>query len=145
MATAFTTANVITELKGRKGTLAQILDLEDFAEAGKLADGLAQEFKGELKPTQLRKVFDSLKDIARGMKGRAADDALTKEDRSRILPLQPVLAYALGRELIPSKFYDLMSTCLSSDKMKTVGDFQRLDEFLTAILAYQKFHEKTKR
>ncbi len=139
-----TAENIVTELKARKQPLAQILDLEDFAEPGKLADGLAQEFRGELKPTQLRKVFAGIKDIARGMKGRTASDTLTKEDRSRILPLVPALAYARGRELIPEKFYNLMSTCLSNAKLNTVGDFQRLDEFLTAILAYQKFHEKSK-
>jgi CRISPR-associated protein Csm2 len=139
---SLTAANIVAEIKGRNATLSQIIHLDDFAERDMLADELAREFRGELKPTQLRKVFDSIKDIARSLKGRKASEALTSEDRSQILPLLPTLAYARGRDLIPQKFYDLMSLALSSSKMKTVEDFQRLDQFLTAILAYQKFYEK---
>jgi CRISPR/Cas system CSM-associated protein Csm2 small subunit len=31
--------------------------------------------------------------------------------------------------------------CLKPDKMKSVGDFRRLTQLLTAILAYQKYYE----
>jgi hypothetical protein len=37
-----------------------------------------------------------------------------------------------------------MRLCLSSNKLKKVGDLRVLMQLLTAILAYQKYHEKVK-
>ena len=112
------------------------LDPSEFAEENGLADSLAQKFKkDELKPTQLRKIFHALKQIERGIKIENPEDKL---DRTQIMKLLPELAYASGRGLIPKDFYDLMKTCLSSQKLKTNSDFMRLMDFLTAILAYHK-------
>ena len=54
--------------------------------------------------------------------------------------MAPEGSTAFGRNLVPKGFYDLMKMCLSQAKMQTVGDFRRLMEFLTALLAYHKFH-----
>ena len=112
------------------------LDPSEFAEENGLADSLAQKFrKDDLKPTQLRKIFNTLKQIERGVKIRKLEDSL---ERTQLVRLIPELAYASGRGLIPKSFYELMKMCLSPQKLKTNEDFMRLMDFLTAILAYHK-------
>lgn len=143
MAIQLNKENIIGELK-KQGTLSELLPLEQFAEPGKVADELAKDFKDKLKPTQLRKVFHALKEMERDFKGRKDDEKLRSEDKIKIYPLAPELAYARGRDLIPQDFYELMRLCLSSEKLDTIGDFRRLVQFLTAILAYHKYHEKGK-
>jgi CRISPR-associated protein Csm2 len=128
-----TAQEVIAKVESLK-RLAE-LDPKDFAEEQGYADVLAQAFGGTLKPTQLRKVFHSLKRIDLGLKGKPADTAL---DRAEVNRLIPELAYALGRQLIPREFYALMKACLGHQRMQTVGDFRRAMQFLTAILAYHK-------
>lgn len=145
----FTVNNVVSELQKQDDSLSKILQLEDFAEEGKLADNLAKHYLSDgdkLKATQLRRFFHAIKNIERGMKGKSGEDetALPKSVRAELLPLLPELAYARGRGLIPDDFYQLLKTCLSSQKLKTVADFKRLVAFLTAIMAYHKFHEGQK-
>jgi CRISPR-associated protein Csm2 len=133
--------NVVAELSKRPEPLSQVLEVEDFAEPGYLADRLARDYKGRLKATQLRRVFHTIKDIERGLRGDEKQP-LAQKERARILPLLPELAYARGRDLIPQDFYDLMKACMSAGKLKTVGDFRRLTRFLEAILGYHKYYEK---
>lgn len=123
------------------------LDSAKFADEDGWADTLAvffvqkdeKEKKERLKPTQLRKVFHALKDVERQCKGQKDD---TPFDIAKVLHLKPELAYALGRELIPKQFYDLMKECLTASKLKTVADYKRLVEFVTAILAYHKYRKE---
>lgn len=139
--------NIIEMLEKQNKPLSEVLEPEDFAEPGKLADQLAREFiedRDNLKPTQLRKIFHALKDIERPLKGKEKDKDLSPEARNKIILLVPELAYATGRELIPKKFYRLMRILLSSEKLKTGNDLERVVQFLTAILAYHKYHEKVK-
>lgn len=131
-----TAQQIIAKVEGLKH-LAE-LDPRDFAEEGGYAHLLAREFGGTLKPTQLRKVFHALKRIDLSLKGRPADATL---DRAEVNRLIPELAYALGRQLIPQKFYTLMKACLGHQRTQTVGDFRRAMELLTAVLAYQKLNE----
>lgn len=128
----------------QQGKLADLLAPADFAPEGLVADHLARDFKDKLNATQMRKVFHTIKRIERGLKGKLKEQPLGAEERSEISLLSPSLAYAVGRELLPKDFYDLMKTCLASDKMQTVEDFRRLTQLLTAILAYQKYHSKSK-
>jgi len=137
------TENILSELE-KQGSLAVLLPIEEFAEQGKLADQLAGEFRSSLKPTQLRKVFHAIKAIERRFKGKDGQKPLGQEDKIAIRLLVPELAYARGRDLIPQKFYELMRRCLSDQKLQTVGDFQRLAQLLTALLAYHKYHEKVR-
>jgi CRISPR type III-A-associated protein Csm2 len=136
---ALTKDNILQELD-KEGTLAVLLPLEEFAEPEQLADQLAQKFLRSLKPTQLRKIFHSLKAIERRFKGESEDRVLTSEEKTAIRLLIPELAYAGGRGLIPQEFYDLMRKCLSGPKLQTVGDLRRLTQLLTALLAYHKYH-----
>ena len=142
-----TSGTVINALKTRPGALSSILHLEDFAEPDGVADGLAQKWTrsgGEtLKATQLRRFFHAIKKVERSLKGRETEtQALPPEVRQQLLPVMPELAYARGRKLIPQDFYDLMKTCLQSEKLQTVQDFNVFVAFLTAILAYHKYHDK---
>jgi CRISPR-associated protein Csm2 len=141
-----TKANVLRELE-KQDTLTDLLPVEEFAGENKLADQLASEFaeiRPPLKPTQLRKVFHAIKTIERSFKGDEAGSPLEPQDKVAIRLLVPELAYARGRDLIPQKFYDLMRRCLGEQKLRTVGDVRRLAQFLTALLAYHKYHEKVR-
>lgn len=143
---ALTKDNIVDKLD-QQGTLTTLLPIEEFAEPEKLADQLADEFRTSrptLQPTQLRKVFHAIKAIERRFKGHDDSKQLDRKDKVDIRLLVPELAYARGRDLIPQKFYDLMRRCLSDQKLLTVGDFRRLAELLTALLAYHKYHEKVK-
>lgn len=137
-----TPQNIVETLEKHQGPLSAILHLEDFAEPGKLADGLAKGYRDRLKATQLRRFFHAIKNVERGMRGYRDEEPLPTEIRGRLLPLMPELAYAQGRGLIPRDFYGLMKACLSSQRLQTVGDFRLLTAFLTAILAYHKLYAK---
>jgi CRISPR-associated protein Csm2 len=132
-------ATKIDEILGKLKSLGRMADLNptDFAEEGGYADTLAQEFGRDLKSSQLRKVFGALKQVDIQGKRDPLDKPLARSEINRLIP---ELAYAFGRKLVPKGFYDLMKMCLSQTKMQTVGDFRRLMEFLTALLAYHKFH-----
>lgn len=141
------TKDNIEDQLDKQGALTTLLPIEDFAVPGKLADQLADEFRTSrpsLKPTQLRKIFHTIKDIERRFKADDDNKRLDPEDKVDIRLLVPELAYARGRELIPQKFYDIMRRCLSDQKLQTVGDFRRLAQLLTALLAYHKYHEKVR-
>jgi CRISPR-associated protein Csm2 len=140
---ALKTENILTELE-KKGTLSALLPIEEFAEQGKLADQLAEEFRTTLKPTQLRKIFHVIKAIERRFKSKDDSELLSSEHKISVRLLVPELAYARGRDLIPQKFYELMRRSLNDQKLQTVGDFRRLAQLLTALLAYHKYHEKVR-
>jgi len=123
--------------KIRKLQSMKELEPPEFCEENGYADILAKSFGKNLKPTQLRKFFHALKDVQRNLKKQSFD-------RKGIVKLLPELAYALGRELIPKQFYELMKVCLSAQRLKDDQDFERVMQFLTALLAYHKFHEKVK-
>lgn len=125
---AYEVKQVLEEVK--KLNSLKDLDPSKFCEEEGYADSLAKNFD-KLKPTQLRKFFHALKDIQRGLRAQ-------RFDRAKIIRLLPELAYASGRNLIPKEFYDLMKICLSEDKLKDIEDFEKLMDFLTAILAYHK-------
>lgn len=125
------------EILAKLERLSRMADFNpaDFAEEGGDADTLAREFGEELKSTQLRKVFGALKQVDIRVKSDPPDKPLPRSEINRLIP---ELAYAYGRGLVPQRFYKLMKLCLSHTKTKTVEDFRRLMEFLTALLAYHK-------
>lgn len=143
---ALTKDNILQELN-KNEPLSKLLPVEEFAEPGKLADKLAEEFytgKKPLNPTQLRKIFHAIKAIERRLKGKNDKDSLDVNTKGKIHLLNPELAYAFGRELIPEKFYQIMRRALSGQKLQNVEDFRHLSKFLTALLAYNKYYEKMK-
>lgn len=125
----------VEEIKERLRGLQTLEDLkrEDFAEEDGWAFALARKFRDKLKPTQLYKVFSRIKSEARRVRGKAAEEF----NRERILTLLPILAYSVGRGVLPKDFYDILKICLS--KVRTNGDFIRFTEFMEATLAYHKY------
>jgi CRISPR-associated protein Csm2 len=120
----------ITELKSMSA-----LKPEDYA----LEDGLADSFvaNSNIKATQLRKFFHAVKDIQREFKHEQ------KFDKSRVALMMPMLAYAVGRNVIPQTFYTLMELIFIK-KTTTLEDFESAVNFLEAVMAYHKYHEKMK-
>jgi len=145
MSIILTESTILEELK-KTGTLAELLDPEYFAEPGQVAERLAEKYvkSGELKPTQLRKIFHALKEKERSLKGKNDEEGLDPGTKAELRLFIPELAYACGRKLIPKDFYELMTLCLSSSKLQRVGDLRILMRFLEAVLAYHKYHEKIK-
>lgn len=132
--------NELKKCLNQKGPLAELLNPQDFASEGLVADQLARKFKEDLNPTQMRKVFHTFKRIERNLKGKGDDEPLSDKLQAEISLLGPDLAYAAGRGLLPKSFYGLLKLCLAGEKMQTVGDFRRLTQLLNAILAYQKYY-----
>ncbi len=137
---AIETLDDLKDRLSQAGALAELLNPQDFAPEGLVADKIAKQFKDKLKPTQMRKVFHTFKQIERGLKGQKGEAELEPALRAEISLLGPNLAYAAGRGLLPKPFYNVLKLCLSQEKMQTVADFRRLTELLTAILAYQKYY-----
>lgn len=112
---------------------------EKYAEEGGLAESFVLEIRGDLKPTQLRKVFHHIKDLQREIKQKP--EAF---NRAKLALIMPTLAYSVGRKLIPQEFYDLMKLCFGPEKCKTRADFESAANFLEAIMAYHKYHSTRK-
>ena len=139
-----TKQDLMNKLKDQQKTLKDIITPEDFADQGQVADDIAIELKDKMKPTQLRKFFHAIKEKERKVKGDKDNDDIPSAINTELRLLIPELAYAKGRKLITQDFYDLMRSCLSAEKLRTVGDLRVFMQFLTAILAYHKYHEKEK-
>ncbi|MBU1055682.1 MAG: type III-A CRISPR-associated protein Csm2 [Proteobacteria bacterium] len=110
----------------------------EFAPPEKWAHRIAKELYKDMKTTQLRKVFTKIKTLEIKVKGQKPDDKFNEPD---LYMLIPHLAYAKGRKLIPPVFYDMMKTIIGdgkNGKIKTVEDFRRFVDFMTAIIAYHK-------
>jgi CRISPR-associated protein Csm2 len=129
----------IKEILDEIKKLKSMADLspEKYAEEGGLAESFVRELKKdrrkEMKATQLRKVFHQVKDLKREFK-RPEDFS-----RGKIALIMPTIAYAVGRELIPPNFYELMKLCFGQDRCKTKADFDNAADFLEAIMAYHKY------
>lgn len=141
----------IREVKEKIQELSAMSELDPslFCEEEGLADSLIQKFKEQrkdLKPTQLRKVFQELKAIQRAVLRKIIVEEDKKlpfadEYRTKVVKLMPYLAYSVGRGLIPKDFYELIKLCLSTEKLKTYGDFLRVADFVETIMAYHKFRQ----
>jgi len=127
---------IISAIKA-KGSFGDVAVIE-FAPPEKWADTIAKD--QDMKTTQLRKVFTSIKQIELRVKGE--DDEKNFNDSSLFM-LVPHLAYAKARGFIKADFYELIKTIIGNGqngKIKKVKDFRRFSEFMTAIVAYHKFH-----
>jgi CRISPR-associated protein Csm2 len=114
------------------------LEVQEFALEGGLADQVVQAIgTASLKPTQLHKVFHTLKTMQQEVKKRA--NPSEPFDSAELLQLMPTLAYAVGRELIPKEFYQLLREVFDPKRLSTNADFLRAFEFVKAILAYHKY------
>lgn len=92
-----------------------------------------------MKTSQLRKVFSEIKRIELLIKGER-DEAIF--ENSDLLLLLPQMAYAKARDLIQPDFYEIIKLIIgkggNETKIKTVEDFRKFVELMTAIVAYHK-------
>lgn len=126
--------NIIDELD--KVKMLKDMNTKDFADENGYADIIARNSKKTLKTTQLRKFFGAIRDIEREKDWNRME--------AEFYLLKPKLANAIGRNLIPKDFYELMKVCMrkvdiGSDKDK-VKNFSKMVEFLEAIVAYHKYY-----
>jgi CRISPR type III-A-associated protein Csm2 len=135
----YTPQEVLEEIKKLKKMSE--LEPEKFGEEGGYADSLVsdEKFRKELKPTQLRKIFNELKSIYRRVK---KEEPTKSFDRKGVPKLLTMLAYTYGRGLIPKVFYEIMKEALKKDKIKTNEDFLRFHDFFEAILAFHKYRTR---
>jgi CRISPR-associated protein Csm2 len=132
----------IIDAINKKGSFGDI-EVTEYAPAGKWADVIAKDYLGkEMKTTQLRKVFTTIKQMDLKVKGKQDTDAFNDP---ALYMLIPNLAYAKARGFIKSEFYELIKAIVGdaqSSKIKKVKDFKRFSEFMTAIVAYHKQYSK---
>lgn len=118
------------------------LEILEFAPSGQWAESIAKSLGEKMKTTQLRKVFTAIKLIEQNVRSKKKDDLLNDPS---LYMLMPHLAYAKARKLINDDFYNLMKEIIGdakTGKIKTVKDFMRFTEFMTAIVAYHKQYGK---
>jgi len=122
------------------------MDAKCYAMEGGWAYIVAEDIQKKMKINQLRKFFDSVKHIKVNLKRYSDEDQLDniREVKQLKYDLFPELAYALARDLITERFYDLVTICLR-DKVTSVKDFSAFEKFLSAIVAYYKMHEWKKK
>ena len=133
-----TIQQITSELKALKSM--SDLSPERFAEEDGLAESFVRQIRGDLKTTQLRKVFHQVKNLK--LKYNKSDEEF---NRGQIALIMPTLAYSVGRGYIPKEFYDLMKICFGSEKCKTKADFNTAADFLEAIMAYHKYFTETEK
>ena len=128
----------------RQKSLTEVLKPKDFAIPGGTAEKIAEKLKKEgFKTTQLRKIFSMIKLLAERNKKKVSD-----EGKSLIYELYVLMAYANGREnmgkkLLPDDFYELLKVVLKAlENSNNPKDFETLENFITAIVAYSKHLER---
>jgi len=107
------------------------------------ASKLAQHFRNKFKVTQLRKLFNEIKNAT-----KKADSNL--EDAKKILwRIYPLIAYAEApsRKLIPHDFAEILYMVIEKtenckDKNRLKESFERLEDFMTALYAYFKKYDR---
>jgi len=126
-------------------------DPHDYTTVEGWAGAFADEFiTTQKKPHQLRKIFAHVKRIdtvdLRSIGSQLDPNAdLPPEARRKLMMLLPQAAYDVGRNLLPKSVYELLKTTLAKDngKLKSVGDCDRFVDFLSSIVAYQKYRSET--
>ncbi len=128
----------VTDVKSHLRGLETMRQLEPayFAPLGGAADVVARSVGGKVKMAQLRKLFGGLKRVERQHSHCRDDEELEKDG---VYLLYPDIAYANARNLISNDFFDVMAALIEPERLKTVGDFRRVMEFMQAVVAYHKY------
>ncbi|MFQ6062863.1 MAG: type III-A CRISPR-associated protein Csm2 [Methanosarcinales archaeon] len=128
----------ITEKIKKLKSLSE-LQVKDFAKRDGYAEKIAKDNRS-LKTSQLRKIFGAVQQIKTEL-----SDKNWSEVEADFYLLQPMLAYAKARNLIPDKFLELMKVCM--DKIDVGEDEDSIKEnynqfvmFLESIVAYHKYY-----
>jgi CRISPR-associated protein Csm2 len=129
--------NEIMDKIKRLNKLSELKE-EDFAipKSG-IAYRIAQYFsqRGQkITISQLRKIFSEILSTC-----EEAERDLNQA-RGKKYKIYPKIYYAMGRQLIPHEFKEILETIL--DKVKDNEDFERLKDFMIALVAYFTAFEK---
>lgn len=125
---------------GQLKNLAE-LDIEEITKENGIAESFVLGLRDQLKPTQLRKFFDTIVRNQEQIREKGWDAA-----RAEFYMIRPSLAYAKGRKLIPNEFFDLVDTCMkkipAGTEDQTIKNYDRFVDLMKAIVAYAKYHGK---
>jgi len=137
---------VVAEFKEKLSGIDCLSDLklrDIVAPTDGWASRLADHFQNKFKVTQLRKLFNEIKNAT-----KKADSNL--EDAKEMLwRIYPLIAYAEApsRKLIPRSFAEILymviekvENCKDENKLKE--SFKSLEDFMTALYAYFKKYDK---
>ena len=115
-------------------------ELKKLVAPGGVAERIAENLSGQVNMTQLRKFFNEVKRICiLGKRGKM------KIAQTHLLRLYPKIAYATARNLLPKEFEEVLNKVLEKvEECNQSADYERLDDFFTALIAYAKKHGKTK-
>ncbi len=94
------------------------------------AKGLAEELSQGL-DTQLRRIFDSVRRVELDFQ---REERFSRDD---VLLLKPRLAYAVARQEKLRPIFTWLDKAI--DRVQDGSDFQRLVQFIEAVLAYYKY------
>ena len=92
--------------------------------------------EGSLKNHQLRKFYDTVKQIERGTLQYKPDHTLSEDLVAQLLFLRPHLANAQRKDRNIKPLRDALEPCLRSDVIKKKKDLTRFVKFFEAIVAY---------
>jgi len=130
----------MNEVKERLEKLKKLSELkeEDFAIPKRgIAYKIAYDFsqgKRKITISQLRKIFSEILSTC-----EEAERDLVQARRKKVL-IYPKIYYATGRGLIPLEFSKILETIL--DKVEDKEDFEKLKDFMMALVAYFTAFEK---
>lgn len=113
------------------------LDVKEYADTGGYADRIAKLSKDDLKPTQLRKFFNAIKDMEK-------NSNKWEDLEMNFYMLKPQLANAVGRKLVPPEFYEIFIELMEKVDRGTdedkINNFRVFVRFVEAIVAYHKYY-----
>ena len=129
--------SILEEIEDLK--MLKDLGEKKFADEKGYADTIASRLRG-MKTTQLRKFFDSIRKIKEELK-----DGRWEDVEAEFYLLKPKIAHARGRNLIPEEFNELMKVCMKKvdvgeDSDEKKKNFEKMVEFLEAIVAYHRYY-----
>lgn len=132
--------NIINEIRNMD-TLKQINTNDIYID---YSENIAKDFRIKNKnnmvinSNQLRKIFNSIRNIEQN--NNNWDDIELELDL-----LKPKIAYSVGRELIPKKFYEIILLCIDKINVGTeeekVKNFEIFVLFFESVIAFYTYYE----
>ncbi len=120
------------EIKNADVTLFKCLTKEDLYLPEGKAYKIANGFKST-KSNQIRKIYSMVKEAEELTRTDGFEKGLEK-----MFMILPLVAYAVGRELVEKDFFELMKVCINNDKLKSDKDIYTFSKFFESIVAYLK-------
>ena len=127
--------SVVDEIVKKVGALGKLEDLsaDDLVE---FCDQFGNELKeGDVTTSQMRKVFNQIKRMHLEVRSPGSQAAFNPD---MVKLLKPKIAYLASREKRLKPFKRVMDALI--DKVRDVQDFDRLADFMEAVIAYHKYY-----